>query len=141
MGIITELKNSIRKSIHELDSEVNFNFEKILTVTYPYVFFHIIEHNITPHIDPTRNSLAKFFCELVYVKCDDPAIEDLWEYEEIFRKATTNFPFLGTKISALDPKFEIVDEALQMRFNLQFPVKEIDETEPMKEINLTITEA
>lgn len=141
MSIIIDLKNAIRASIHALNSGVNFNFEKIQKVEYPYVFFYIPNYKITEHIDSTRDSLLNLSCVLEYVSSNNPTNVSLWKYEENFRKATKNFPFLDTKLYAINPEFELVDDALQMRFDLHFYIKDIDETELMKELNLTLKEA
>lgn len=141
MSIIIDLKDAIRASIHALDSGVNFNFEKIQTVTYPYVFFYISSYKVTEHIETIRDSLVSLSCVLEYVPSGEPTNSSLWNYEAKFREATKNFPFLDTKLHAINPEFEIVDDALQMRFDLQFYVKDVDETELMKELDLTLKEA
>lgn len=39
MNIAQEIKNSIRAAVHKAAADVNFNFNEIKTVTYPYVIF------------------------------------------------------------------------------------------------------
>lgn len=138
MSIIIELKNAIRKAIHDLDDSVNFNFEKIQVVQYPYVFFYIPNYKIIEPIDTTHNSQFDLQCVLEYASEESPNNADLWAYEETFRKATKNFAFLNTKYSAVNPEFHIVDGVLQMSFDLTLFVKEIDETELMKNLEMTI---
>lgn len=138
MGIILELKNSIRKAIYELDKTVNFNFEEIKKVEYPFVFFYIPNYQIIEHIDPTRNAQLSLNCVLEYASEENPKNADLWAYEDTFRKATKNFVFLNTKYSAVNSEFHIVDGVLQMTFDLTLFVKEIDETELMENLEMTI---
>lgn len=137
MGIISELKNSIRKAIYELDKTVNFNFEEIQTAEYPFVFFYIPNYQIIEPADPTRYAQINLQCVLEYASEENPNNADLWAYEETFRKATKNFAFLNTRYFAQNPEFFIVDGVLQMTFNLTLHVKEIDETELMQELSIT----
>lgn len=138
MGIIVEIKNAIRKSIYTLDKTINFNFEKIKRVQYPYVFFYIRNYKIIEPADPTRWAQVTVNCVLEYCKEADCDNADLWAYEEIFRKATKNFEFLDTKLFALNPEFSLVDGALQMLFDFTFYVRGQDETELMRELQLTM---
>lgn len=138
MGIIVELKNAIRKSIYSLDKTMNFNFEKIKRVQYPYVFFYIRNYKIIEPEDPTRWAQATVNCVLEYCKEADCDNADLWAYEDIFRKATKNFEFLDTKLYAQNPEFSLVDGALQMLFDLTFYVREQDKTELMQELQFSM---
>lgn len=138
MGIIVELKNAIRKSIYTLDKTMNFNFEKIKRVQYPYVFFYIRNYKIIEPADTTRWAQVTVNCVLEYCKEADCDNADLWAYEDIFRKATKNFEFLDTKLYAQNTEFSLVDGVLQMLFDLTFYVREQDETELMQELQLTM---
>lgn len=138
MGIIVELKNAIRKSIYSLDKTMNFNFEKIKRVQYPYVFFYIRNYKIIEPADTTRWAQVTINCVLEYCKEADCDNADLWAYEGIFRKATKNFEFLDTKLFALNSEFSLVDGALQMLFDLTFYVRRQDKTELMRELQLTM---
>ena len=41
MAIITDIKNAIRDSANAVDNTLNFNFNEIETVDFPYLFFYI----------------------------------------------------------------------------------------------------
>lgn len=138
MGIIIELKNAIRKSIYTLDNSMNFNFEEIKRVQYPYVFFYIRNYKIIGPTDSTRWAQVTVNCVLEYCKEADCDNADLWAYEDVFRNATKNFEFLNTKLYAQNPEFSLADGVLQMLFDLTFYVREQDETELMQELQLTI---
>lgn len=141
MGIIIDIKNAIRDSIYALDKTINFNFEEIKVVEFPYVFFYIPNYRIIEPVDTTHNSQIDLSCVLEYASDENPDNADLWEYESIFRKATKNFPFLNTKYSAQNIEFKIVDGALQMIFDLTLWVKDVDETELMQELKMSFKTA
>lgn len=138
MTIIVELKNAIRKSIYTLDNSMNFNFEEIKRVQYPYVFFYIRNYKIIEPSDPTRWAQVTANCVLEYCKEADCDNADLWAYEDVFRNATKNFEFMDTKLYAQNPEFSLADGVLQMLFDLTFYVREQDETELMQELQLTM---
>lgn len=138
MGIIIDLKNAIRKSIYTLDKKMNFNFEEIKRAKYPFVFFYIPNYQIIEPQDSTRFAQLNLNCVLEYASEENPDNADLWAYEKTFRLATKNFEFLNTKIFAQNSVFNIVDGVLQMTFDLTLYVKEKEETELMKELQMTI---
>lgn len=138
MAIIVELKNAIRKSIYTLDNSMNFNFEEIKRVQYPYVFFYIRNYKIIEPSDPTRWGQVTVNCVLEYCKEADCDNADLWAYEDVFRNATKNFEFMDTKLYAQNSEFSLADGVLQMLFDLTFYVREQDETELMQELQLTM---
>lgn len=117
---------------------MNFNFEEIKRVQYPYVFFYIRNYKIIEPSNPTRWAQVTVNCVLEYCKEADCDNADLWAYEDVFRNATKNFEFMDTKLYAQNPEFSLTDGVLQMLFDLTFYVREQDETELMQELQLTM---
>ena len=51
MAIIIDIKDAIRDNIHGIDNTINFNFNEIETVDYPFIYFYITNFNLDKAID------------------------------------------------------------------------------------------
>jgi hypothetical protein len=138
MAIIIDIKNAIRKAIYTKDSSINFFFNEILKVQYPYVFFYIPSFRLEKAIDPEHWRKLTLMCVVEYAESEANTTTQLWEYADILSEAYSLFEFADTKISARNTEFKIVEGVLQMTFDLEVYVKAIDETELMQELDLTI---
>lgn len=139
MAIIIDLKNAIRKAIFTKDDNINFFFNEILRVQYPYVFFYIPSFRLERALDAEYWRKLTLMCVVEYAKDEDSTATELWEYADTLADAYKLFDFLNTKLSVDNPEFTIVDGVLQMTFNLEFYVKLEDMTELMEELDFTIT--
>lgn len=138
MNIAEEIKNAVRKAIFELSPGINFNFNEILTVTYPYVFFSIKNLELERPIDTCFQNV-KALCLIEYAPSPEPKNEDLFKYQQTLSEALSTFDFWNTKIQALNAQFSISEKTLVMSFELSFYARLEDETEVMEEIVLDIT--
>ena len=140
MAIILDLKNAIRDNIHDIDADINFNFNEIQTADYPYIFFYIPSYRLDRPIDETQWSKLTLTCVLEYAKSEDNNNAELWEYADVLPKMVRNFAFKDTKLNARNDELKLVDGVLQLTFDLEFYVREIDETELMQELEFTLKE-
>lgn len=140
MAIILDLKNAIRDSIYGIDNTINFNFNEIETADYPYIFFYIPSYRLDRPIDETQWSKLTLLCVLEYAKSEGNNNAELWEYADVLPKMVRNFAFKDTKLNARNDELKLVDGVLQLTFDLEFYVREIDETELMKELEFTLKE-
>lgn len=140
MAIIIDLKNAIRKAIYTKDQTINFFFNEILKVKYPYVFFYIPSFKLEKALNPEYWRKLTLLCVIEYAASEDNSATELWEYADTLTETYNLFDFLDTKLSVYNPEFKIVEDVLQMTFNLEFYVKLEDKTELMKELDLTIKE-
>lgn len=140
MAIILDLKNAIRDNIHDIDADINFNFNEIQTADYPYIFFYIPSYRLDRPIDETQWSKLTLLCVLEYAKSEDNNNDELWEYADVLPKMVRNFAFKDTKLNARNDELKLVDGVLQLTFDLEFYVREIDETELMQELEFTLKE-
>ena len=138
MAIVIDVKNAIRKAIYSKDSAINFFFNEILKVQYPYVFFYIPSYRIDRAIDAEYWRKLTLMCVVEYAKEEDSTTTELWEYSDILTEAYKSFDFLDTKLSAINIEFKTVEGVLQMTFDLECYVKATDDTELMKELDLTL---
>lgn len=138
MAIIIDLKNAIRKAIYTQDDTINFNFNEILVVEYPYVFFYIPSFRIDKAIDAEYWRKVTLMCVIEYAKEENSSSSDLWGYSDILTEAYKAFDFADTKLTAKNIEFKTVEDVLQMTFDLEFYIKAEDETELMKELNFNI---
>lgn len=138
MAIILDLKDAIRNAIYKQDDAINFNFNEIQVVEYPYIFFYIPSFKLEKDINNQYWRKLTLMCVVEYAKSENNNETELWAYMETMSKAYDLFDFLDTKLSVQNAEFKTVDGVLQMTFNLEFYVKEIDETELMEELDLTI---
>lgn len=138
MAIIVDLKNAIRKAIYPKDSTINFFFNEILKVQYPYVFFYIPSFKLEKALHPEYWRKLTLMCVIEYAANEDNSATELWEYADTLAETYSLFDFLDTKLSVYNPEFKIVEDVLQMTFNLEFYVRPEDETELMQELDLTI---
>ena len=138
MAIIIDVKNAIRKAIYDKDSSVNFFFNKILKVQYPYVFFYIPSFKLDKAINCEHWRRLNLMCVVEYALNESSSATELWEYSDVLSEAFSLFTFADTKISARNTEFKLVEGVLQMTFDLDVYVKAIDETELMQELELTI---
>ena len=138
MAIIIDIKNAIRKAIYTRDNEINFFFNEILKVQYPYVFFYIPSFKLDKAVDSEHWHKLNLMCVIEYAESENNSVTDLWEYSDTLSEVYSLFTFAGTKIQARNIEFKIVEGVLQMTFDLEVYVKAIDETELMQELELNI---
>lgn len=138
MAIIIDLKNAIRKAIYTKDNTINFFFNEILKVQYPYVFFYIPSFKLDKTLHPEYWRKLNLMCVLEYAHDENNSATQLWEYADTLTETYKLFDFADTKLSVTDAEFKIVEDVLQMTFNLEFYIKLEDETELMQELDLTI---
>lgn len=140
MAIIVDLKNAIRDNINGIDNTINFNFNEIETVDYPYIFFYITSYRLDKPISNYGWSKLTLLCVLEYAKTEDNSNAELWTYSDILPKMVYNFAFKDTKLTARNDELKIVDGVLQLTFDLEFYVKEQDTDELMRELEFTLKE-
>lgn len=138
MAIIIDIKNAIRKAIYTRDNEINFFFNEILKVQYPYVFFYIPSYRLDKAVDSEHWRKLNLMCVIEYAESENNSVTDLWEYSDTLSEVYSLFTFADTKIQARNIEFKIVEGVLQMTFDLEVYVKAIDETELMQELELNI---
>ena len=141
MAIIIDIKNAIRKAIYTKDNTINFNFNEILTVKYPYVFFYITTFQLEKAITTENWRKLTLACVVEYAKEEGNTATELWEYADTLADALNVFKFADSNITALNQEFRLVDGVLQMTFDLEVYVKQIlpdGEAEMMEELELTI---
>ena len=138
MAIIIDIKNAIRKAIYTRDNEINFFFNEILKVQYPYVFFYIPSFKLDKAVDSEHWHKLNLMCVIEYAESENNSVTDLWEYSDTLSEVYSLFSFADTKIQARNIEFKIVEGVLQMTFDLEVYVKAIDETELMQELELNI---
>jgi hypothetical protein len=138
MAIIVDIKNAIRKAIYTRDNEINFFFNEILKVQYPYVFFYIPSFKLDKAVNSEHWRKLNLMCVIEYAESENNSVTDLWEYSDTLSEVYSLFSFADTKIQARNIEFKIVEGVLQMTFDLEVYVKAIDETELMQELELNI---
>ena len=138
MAIIIDIKNAIRKAIYTKDNEINFFFNEILKVQYPYVFFYIPSYRLDKAVNSEHWRKLNLMCVIEYAESENNSVTDLWEYSDTLSEVYSLFSFADTKIQARNIEFKIVEGVLQMTFDLEVYVKAIDETELMQELELNI---
>lgn len=138
MAIIIDIKNAIRKAIYTRDNEINFFFNEILKVQYPYVFFYIPSFKLDKAVNSEHWRKLNLMCVIEYAESENNSVTDLWEYSDTLSEVYSLFEFADTKIQARNIEFKIVEGVLQMTFDLEVYVKAIDETELMQELELNI---
>lgn len=139
MTIVIDIKNAVRNAIYSKDETIKFFFDEILTVKYPYVFFYIPSFRLDGNIDSNHWRKLTLMCVVEYAQSEGNSTTKLWEYMDKLNEAYSLFEFKDTKISAQNIEFKIVEEVLQMTFDLEFYVKEQETTEIMKELELQLT--
>lgn len=140
MAIIIDIKNAIRRAIYTRDGAINFFFNEILKVQYPYVFFYIPSFKLDKAVGTEHWRKLTLMCVIEYAKAEDSTSAELWEYMDTLSEVYSLFDFADTKLSAQNVEFKIVEGVLQMTFDLEFYVKYKDETELMKELTLNLKE-
>lgn len=138
MALIVDLKNAIRKAINTKDNSINFYFDEILKVKYPYVFFYIPSYKLEKAIDSNYWRKLSLMCVVEYAKNENNNASDLWAYSDILSEALSCFDFADTKITARNMEVRTVEGVLQATFDLEFYVKHIEEAELMQELDFFI---
>ena len=138
MAIIIDIKNAIRRAIYTRDNAINFFFNEILKVEYPYVFFYIPSFRLDKAVNTEYWRKLTLMCVIEYAESEDNTTTELWEYMDTLSEVYSLFDFAGTKLQARNIEFKTVEGVLQMTFDLEVYVKHKDETELMKELNLSI---
>ena len=138
MAIIIDLKNAIRKAIYQRDNTINFFFNEILKVQYPYVFFYIPSFKVEKAINSEYWRKVNLMCVIEYALKENNSSSDLWQYADVLNEVYALFEFEDTKLRARNTEFKIVDGVLQMTFDLEFYVKAEDETELMQLLALQL---
>ena len=138
MAIVIDIKNAIRGAIYSKDNEINFFFNEIKKVEYPYVFFYIPSFKLPCQIDPNHWQKVNLMCVVEYAKSESNSATQLWTYADKLSEAYSLFDFKDTKISAKNVEYKLVEGVLQMTFDLEFYLKQQDLTELMQELDLTL---
>ena len=138
MAIVIDIKNAIRGAIYSKDNEINFFFNEIKKVEYPYVFFYIPSFKLPCQIDSNHWQKVNLMCVVEYAQSEGNTTTDLWEYMDKLNDAYSLFDFLNTKISSKNVEFKIVEGVLQMTFDLEFYLKLEEVYELMQELDLTL---
>lgn len=138
MAIIIDLKDAIRDNIHGIDADINFNFNEIETVDYPYIFFYIPSYRLDKAIDSEYWRKLTLMCVLEYANSEDNNQTALWSYADTLSEMVKAIPFKDTKLSGRNLEQKTVDGVLQMTFDLEFYVKATDDTELMRELEFTL---
>jgi len=138
MAIIIDIKNAIRKAIYTRDNEINFFFNEILKVQYPYVFFYIPSYRLDKAVDSEHWRKLNLMCVIEYAESENNSATDLWEYADSLSEALSLFTFSDTRLTAKNTEFKIVDGVLQMTFDLEFYIKAVEEADLMQELNLQL---
>jgi hypothetical protein len=142
MAIVIDIKNAIRSAIYSKDDEINFFFNEIKKVEYPYVFFYIPSFRLPTKLDDEHWQKVNLMCVVEYAKSENNTTTQLWTYADKLSDAYSLFEFKNEKISARNVEFKLVEGVLQMTFDLEFYVKlETPEelAQLMQELNITIT--
>lgn len=140
MAVITDLKNAIRDNIYGINANINFNFNKIETADYPYIFFYIPSYRLDKAIDSDYWRKLTLMCVLEYAESEFNNQSTLWGYADTLSGMVKAIPFKDTVLSGRNLEIKNVDKVLQLTFDLEFYVKEIDETELMQELDFTYKE-
>jgi hypothetical protein len=140
MSIIIDLKNAIRDNIYGIDADINFNFNEIETVDYPFIFFYIPSYRLDKAIDSEYWRRLTLMCVLEYGNSENNNQTALWNYADTLSEMVKTIPFKDTVLSGRNLEIKTVDEVLQLTFDLDFYVKEADVTELMQELEFTIKE-
>lgn len=140
MAIIIDLKNAIRDNINGIDNTINFNFNEIEVVDFPYIFFYIPSFKLDKAINYEYWRRLTLMCVLEYANSEDNNQTTLWNYADTLSSMVKAITFKDTVISGRNMEFKTVDGVLQMTFDLDFYVKEADATELMQELEFTIKE-
>ncbi len=143
MAIIIDIKNAIRRAIYTQDNAINFFFNEILKVQYPYVFFYIPSFKLDKAVDSEYWRKLTLMCVIEYAVSEDNTTTELWEYADVLSEAYSLFDFADTKLEARNIEFKTVEGVLQMTFDIDVYVKyedELNEAELMQELTLQIKE-
>lgn len=138
MAIIIDLKNAIRKAIYTRNNEFTFYFNEILKTQWPYIFFYIPSFKLESAIDTEYWRKLTLMCVIEYAEYEDNPASVLWAYADTLAEVYKLFDFADTKLRADDIEFKIVDDVLQMTFNLELYVKKEDTAELMEYLDITI---
>ena len=136
MAIIIDIKNAIRKAIYTKDNNINFFFDEILKVKYPYVFFYIPSYRVEKAVDTNYWRKLTLMCVVEYAKGENNSTSDLWSYADTLDEALSLFEYADTKIGVKNAEYKLVEGVLQMAFDLEVYVKLVDETDIMQELEL-----
>ena len=118
MAIILDLKNAIRDNIHGIDADINFNFNEIQTVDYPYIFFYIPSYRLDKAIASEYWRKLTLMCVLEYANSEDNNQTALWSYADTLSEMVKAIPFKDTKLSGRNLEQKTVDGVLQLTFDL-----------------------
>ena len=140
MSIIIDLKNAIRDNINTIDNTINFNFNEIEVVDYPYIFFYIPSFKPEKAIDSEYWRKLTLMCVLEYANSEDNDNSTLWTYADTLSKLVKAILFKNTVLSGRNIDLKIVDGVLQMTFDLELYAKEVDTTALMEELQFTLKE-
>lgn len=138
MAIIIDLKDAIRDKINEVDNTINFNFNEIQTVDYPFIFFYIPSFKLDKAIDSEYWRKLTLMCVLEYGNSEGNNQTTLWSYADTLSEMIKAIPFKDTVLSGRNAEYKTVDEVLQVTFDLEFYVKATDTTDLMRELEFTL---
>ena len=140
MAIIIDIKDAIRDNIHGIDNTINFNFNEIETVDYPFIYFYITNFNLDKAIDSEYWRRLTLMCVLEYANSEDNNNTTLWSYADTLSNMVKAIPFKNTVIEGRNTELKIVDGVLQMTFDIDVYVKEISNDDLMQELQFTLKE-
>ena len=140
MSIISDLKNAIRDNINRIDDSINFNFNEIETVDYPFIFFYIPSFKLDKAIDSEYWRRLSLMCVLEYANSEDNNQATLWNYADTLSNMVKAIPFKDTVLSGRNLEMKTADGVLQATFDLECYVKEVDATDLMRELEFTLKE-
>lgn len=138
MATVVEIKNAIRRAIYTRDNSINFFFNEILKVEYPYVFFYIPSFRLDKAVNSEHWRKLTLMCVIEYAESEDNTTTELWEYMDTLSEVYSLFDFADTKLSARNVEFKIIEGVLQMTFELEFYIKHEEEADLMEELKLSI---
>ena len=138
MAIIIDLKDAIRDKIYGVDNTINFNFNEIQTVDYPFIFFYIPSFKLDKAIDSEYWRKLTLMCVLEYGNSEGNNQTTLWSYADTLSELIKSIPFKDTVLSGRNAEYKTVDDVLQVTFDLEFYVKATDTTDLMRELEFTL---
>lgn len=139
MAIIIDIKNAIRRAIYTRDNDINFFFNEILKVQYPYVYCYFPEIKLDGYASAEYYRNIRGKCVLNCAVNENSTTTELIEYfESLISDAVYSLNLVGIVVLPSSYSFNTNNNVFQATFDFQYTFKYEDETELMKELNLSI---